>query len=259
VYKDDNMLAQPVELSASNEQSSSVCSNCFGTGWEMATEKGVRQCGCIKKGRLRGLIEAAHIPARFSECTLSNFHPAPGNASHLLAYSYAHQIIRDYPEVDQGLLLMGSSGVGKTHLGAALLLGLLERGVSCRFYDYATLLKDILRSYNSKSETTELDLLGPIFSVDVLLIDELGAMKPTEWVLDTVRLIINRRYNDRKLTIATTNYPDEAQSGGQETLEQRVGVRIRSRLHQMCKTAVLDGEDRRRWFDVKETKNIRTP
>lgn len=231
------------------QQQTATCSYCSGTGWELIQGKGVRPCLCTKSERLRKLFEASHIPARFSESSLRTFCVPAENPALLLAYSYVHRIIRDYPEVDRGLLLMGNSGVGKTHLGVATLLGLLERGVRCRFYDYAALLKEIQASYNSGSDVTEIKLLEPIFNIDVILLDELGAMKPTEWVLDTVRLIINQRYNAGKLTLATTNYFDEPRSSGEDTLEQRIGSRIRSRLYQMCKTIVIEGSDWRRRFD----------
>ena len=81
------------------------------------------------------------------------------------------------------------------------------------------------------------------------MLDELGAARPSEWVQDTIGLIINARYNEKKLTILTTNYLDENQSSADETLGDRIGVRLRSRLYQMCKTVLIEGEDYRRRFD----------
>jgi DNA replication protein DnaC len=87
----------------------------------------------------------------------------------------------------------------------------------------------------------------------VLVLDELGAVKPTDWVRDTMMQIINTRYNDRKLTIFTTNYTDVRLQPSEETLEDRVGARLRSRLYEMCKTVLVEGEDYRRRFDKVET------
>jgi DNA replication protein DnaC len=81
------------------------------------------------------------------------------------------------------------------------------------------------------------------------VLDELGAAKPTDWVLDTMMHVINTRYNDKKLTVFTTNYPDERVSDREETLEDRIGVRLRSRLYEMCRTVVIEGKDFRRNFD----------
>ena len=93
---------------------------------------------------------------------------------------------------------------------------------------------------------TELDVLRPVFDAEVLVLDELGATIPTDWVRDTMYQIINKRYNDRKLTILTTNYSDIRESDREQTLEDRIGTRLRSRLYEMCTKVVMDGGDYRR-------------
>jgi DNA replication protein DnaC len=197
------------------------------------------------------ILRAARIPRRYGECTLQNYHPVKGNASQLRAFNYAHQLVREYPSVEHGLLFMGPVGVGKTHLAAAILRGLVDKQVPCLFYEFGALLKEIQQSYNTVSQTSELSVLEPVYEAEVLLLDELGASKPTEWVLDTVRQIISTRYNDRKLTLFTTNYLDVSCGLADETLGDRVGVRIRSRLYEMCRTVVIEGEDYRRSFKAK--------
>jgi DNA replication protein DnaC len=96
-----------------------------------------------------------------------------------------------------------------------------------------------------------LKVLAPVFQADVLVLDELGATVPTDWVRDTMYQIINRRYNDNKLTIFTTNYLDERRSDKEQVLEDRIGTRLRSRLYEMCKTVVMDGDDYRKRLDVR--------
>ncbi|HKQ06914.1 MAG TPA: ATP-binding protein, partial [Blastocatellia bacterium] len=128
--------------------------------------------------------------------------------------------------------------------------GLVEKGIACRFYEYRGLLKEIQNSYNANTETTEMSILAPLFETEVIVLDELGAAKPSEWVQETIGLIINGRYNEKKLTILTTNYLDEGDSAKEESLGERIGVRLRSRLYQMCKTVVIEGEDYRRRFDA---------
>jgi DNA replication protein DnaC len=91
-------------------------------------------------------------------------------------------------------------------LSVAILRGLIEKGVSCLFSEFGALLKGIQNSYNAISRTSELSVLAPIFEAEVLVLDELGASKPTDWVRDTMMQVINTRYNDKKLTIFTTNY-----------------------------------------------------
>ena len=124
------------------------------------------------------------------------------------------------------------------------------RGLFC---DYRELLKNIQNSYNPQVATTELELLKPVFGAEVLVLDDLGAQKPNEWVWDTVALILNTRYNDKQTTIITTNYADlPAAAGGladieraarEQTLGDRIGDRMRSRLAEMCVTVEMRGED----------------
>jgi DNA replication protein DnaC len=180
---------------------------------------------------------------------LSNYQPAQGNNSQLLALTLSHRLVREYPAVDRGLLLMGPCGVGKTHLAAAVLRGLIEKGIPCLFYESGTLLKEIQSSYNPVSQTSESKVLEPVYDTEVLVLDELGASKPTNWVRDTMMQIINTRYNNRKLTIFTTNYLDNRRSECEETLEERISVRLRSRLYEMCKTIQVEGDDYRKRFD----------
>jgi len=163
-------------------------------------------------------------------------------------------------------------GVGKTHLAVAILRGLMEKGVPCLFYESGSLLKRIQDSYNPISKTSELRVLAPVYQAEVLVLDELGATIPTDWVRDTLYQIINTRYNEKKLTIFTTNYADELlvervddvepanrgssskkQSHPREmwTLEERIGVPLRSRLYEMCTKVEIRGEDYRRRLDKR--------
>lgn len=177
------------------------------------------------------------------------YRPAPNNGSQLQAFNYAFKLIDEYPAIDRGLLLKGTCGVGKTHLATAILRGLIEKGVRCLFVEFGALLKEIQESYNSVSQSSELKVLAPVYEAEVLVLDELGASKPTDWVRDTMMQIIGTRYNDRRLTIFTTNYTDVSRLHTEETLEDRIGVRLRSRLFEMCKTVVIEGADYRRGLD----------
>jgi DNA replication protein DnaC len=150
----------------------------------------------------------------------------------------------------------GSIGVGKTHLAVATIKELmLRKGVHCLFYEYRELLKNIQNSYNNDVQTTELGLLRPVFEAEVLVLDELGAVKPSDWVWDTVSFILNTRYNDNRTTIITTNLMNEAAMGTgprsvmrADTLGDRIGERMRSRLHEMCRMIHIEGEDFRQKF-----------
>jgi DNA replication protein DnaC len=239
----------PQALASSTTAEPVVCSFCFGTGMEVVPGKGARRCRCRDENARTKLLEAVRIPRRYEGCLLSNYSPAANNGSQLRAFSYAYRLVHEYPSVDRGLLFMGPVGVGKTHLCVAVLRGLIEKGVPCLFYEFGALLKEIQDSYNPSSQGSELKVLAPVYEAEVLVLDELGAVKPTDWVRDTMTQVIGRRYNDRKLTIFTTNYGDERRQPSEETLEDRIGVRLRSRLYEMCRTVLVEGEDYRRRFE----------
>jgi DNA replication protein DnaC len=114
-----------------------------------------------------------------------------------------------------------------------------KKGVPCLFYEFGALLREIQNSYNKVSNTSEMSVLAPVYETEVLVLDELGASRPTDWVRDTMLQIIGRRYNEKRLTIFTTNYSDEE-------IEERVGCRLRSRLYEMCSSVRVEGEDYRK-------------
>jgi DNA replication protein DnaC len=163
-----------------------------------------------------------------------------------------------------GLLLTGSIGVGKTHLAVGILRALItERAAEGLFYDYRDLLKKVQNSYNRGVEATELDVLQPVFDAEVLVLDELGASRPTEWVWDTVAHILNTRYNNELTTIITTNHPnlaagmlaagvkpagardgrDAQEAARDKTLGDQIGDRMLSRLQEMCRVVEIYGAD----------------
>lgn len=243
----------------------SQCEICDGVGLVRvvnATGQWVsRTCECQETAREQQRIAVAHIPERYRQYTLDGYETAFRGADPSLgrALLTARKFVEAYPvdTAGKGLLFTGSIGVGKTHLAVGVLRRLVqERGVRGLFCDYRELLKSIQNSYNPQVQTTELELLKPVFAAEVLVLDDLGAQKPNEWVWDTVALILNTRYNDRQTTIITTNYLDlPAGAGfkadkdgarpakGEDTLGDRIGDRMRSRLAEMCVRVEMTGED----------------
>jgi len=226
-------------------ENTEVCEECFGTGTKLDPVKGAVPCPCQRHDRARKLIVAAHIPRRYQKCSFANFVSEAGSSQEQ-ALLQAHQLAREYPAVDRGLIFMGPAGVGKTHLAVSIIKDLTEKGFACIFREFGSLLKEIQDSYNPVSKSSELKVLAPVFQADVLVLDELGATVPTDWVRDTMYQIINRRYNDSKLTIFTTNYIDKRAAEKEQLLEDRIGTRLRSRLYEMCKIVMMDGEDYRK-------------
>src|SRR5438477_12814440 len=230
------------------------CPHCNGSGWRSADsprERRVTRCECTLRDRAGRLLAQARVPVRYEHCELPSFHAeyAGSNASLSNAALIAGRFVEEYPlDKDKtGLLFLGPIGVGKTHLAVGILRELiLSKGIHGLFYDYRELLKEIQNSYNPTVAATEMSILRPVFEAELLVLDELGAVKPTEWVWDTVSLILNTRYNNNRTTIITSNFPnlpareargnlssrsreaaDDAARG--ETLGDRIGERMRSR------------------------------
>lgn len=230
-----------------SEHTVETCPHCGGSGWERIEGTAVRRCACFGSVQLERLLADARIPKRYEHCDLESYKPQPGNASQAQAKKVVSRFIEKYPLIDVGLLFIGNCGVGKTHLAVSLLKQIiLEKRDRGLFYDFRDLLREIQNSWNPVSQSSELEVLRPVLSADVLVLDELGANKPTEWVRDTIGHIINCRYNDKKLTIFTSNYPDVSERPGEETLTDRIGARLRSRMYEMCKVVEMRGEDFRK-------------
>jgi DNA replication protein DnaC len=252
------------------------CQLCRGTGWKLVPRpdgkgKFAVACDCGMEARHNLVLERAHIPKRYEHCDFESYvtdlsdgktWTAQHTQSLKLAKSYTETFTRDFPAgSDKGLLFMGPSGIGKTHLAVAALKELIVRGHACLFCDYRELLKEIQASYNPSSESTEMSILDPIRTIEVLVLDDLGASKPSDWVRDIVSIVLNARYNEKRTTIITTNYLDSPTSAGEATrgpggrlipavredsLEERIGSRMRSRLFEMCRTIEVSAPDFRR-------------
>jgi DNA replication protein DnaC len=286
----------------------SQCPLCGGTGWRLvervdANQKAERvvqrkdatpgasvrapkltwavPCDCSEADRATRSLARARIPRRYEHCDFENFETdvweggSEGTAwdrSLAQAKIVVQAFAQNYPAGGEtGLLLMGPCGVGKTHLAVAALRQLMVRGHDARFYDYRELLKELQASYDPDHPVSEMGVLGPVLKAEVLLIDDIGASKPSPWALDTIGHILNKRYNDNRVTLLTTNYLDRPESesavvpmpSGQkittareETLVDRLGQRVRSRLYEMCRTVEIFAPDYRR--EIRHAGRIRS-
>ncbi len=237
-----------------------VCEFCFGTGVEVVPDRGARPCKCRTAPSKQKVLKGARIPDRYSGCSLQNYKTL--SPSQCEAFEFAWELATKYPAVNRGLLFMGPVGVGKTHLAVGVLRAIIANGFPGLFYEFGSLLKQIQDSYNPISQTSEMRVLAPVYQAEVLVLDELGASVPTDWVRDTMYQIINHRYNQRKLTIFTTNFSDERPLAEENsnvrrtdkrvqpitsyTLDERIGVPLRSRLYEMCLTVQIKGDDFRK-------------
>jgi DNA replication protein DnaC len=227
------------------------CPLCDDTGWRSADpsngESGNRRvvrCECWRENVNHQRLADANIPKRYQHCTIANF--TAYNESLERAAAQASRLADQFPAVTRGLFLEGQPGVGKTHLAVAVLKQLIQvSGARGLFYDTRDLLRIIRSTYDPSIRTTELEILRPVMTADLLVLDDIGAEKTSEWVEETMNLIVNTRYNERRVTIFTSNFPDIPDDSDPNTLLFRIGARMRSRLHEMCEFVPMDGADYR--------------
>jgi DNA replication protein DnaC len=281
------------------------CPNCQGSGWKVVerTTEGAQAlasdrpgagigepkivwavpCDCTTVDRPERALARARVPERYRHCDFENFetdNETIAQAAHdqLQAWKrslgQAKLIVQRFAEEfpftqdgENGLLLMGPCGAGKTHLAVAALKRIVLRGHGGLFYDYRELLKQIQDSYNAEVQSTEMSVLEPVLKAELLVLDDVGSSKPSLWALETVGHVLNTRYNEKRVTMITTNYLDSDSAGAaaatsqrvagmrsptiEDSLTERVGKRIRSRLYEMCRTVEISAPDYR-----KEIRNI---
>lgn len=235
------------------------CPECNGTGWKIVEREeisGAAKCNCVDPDRTERVISSAGIPPLYSNASFDNFLLPRENP---IAYQELTQVYlavrgyaREFPGTKKpGILLMGEPGTGKTHLAVAAFRAVLAKGFEGTFFDYQNLLDRIRSGYDEASNSSDKEAYRGAMETDILLLDDLGAHRVTDWVEDTVTSIITHRCNNRKPLIATTNLIDgdagyathEKTSAGKidyrTTLTERIGPRARSRLFEMCRVVKM--------------------
>ena len=224
-------------LAVASEESA-ACPICRDTGWVIETRNGKEvavRCRCRTQRRGDALLAACRIPPRYAGCTLDSFEAwEPGNPTISEALRKTRAFVAGYPEVRRGLLYMGPVGIGKTHLAVSALGELVSRHALRGLYvNFLELVQALQMSFDGGSRGRE-EIMSPVIDADVVVLDELGAGKLTPWVMDLLYHVVNSRYMKLRLTLVTTNYSDHPKRAGEESLADRVGAPVRSRLFEMC-------------------------
>ena len=222
-----------------------LCARCNGSGWIPLPGDALRvePCGCQGDLRKQQRFASANIPKRYEHCSLDTFREKSPVLK--VAKRRVQEFVDLWPNTPEGkgLLLMGGCGVGKTHLAVAALIEIVNSGKPGRlvFSNFQDLIQDIQASFDADTASTKAEIMRPILEADLLVLDELGSQKPTQFVQDILYYVINTRYNEERATIFTTNYQDRPADAKEETLEQRIGVRLRSRLAEMAERLEFAG------------------
>lgn len=245
------------------------CEVCGGRGQIFEEDESgvstIRECACAVLTQRLAKLNEAGVPGKFADAQFETFNPV--GDSQKQAKSKAKDFVKDFGKTGQGLLFMGRPGLGKTHLAVSVIKALiLEGGADCKFVDFFQLLSDIRYGYSQ--DLSEQAIINPYVRAQVLVVDELAKGRNTEWELTMLDQIISSRYNAAdKITLFTTNYMDvlsvpeqkaddsyfaDTQSKtyrksavGEETLQDKIGERIFSRLVEMCRIVKLQGQDYR--------------
>ena len=223
------------------------CPDCNGTRWRTREIDGVRRaerCHCWHEALTCDLLSRARIPSRYAKCGFDTFTSYP-NDGLVSAVARAEAFARAFPAVDKGLLFIGPPGIGKTHLSVSVLRIVVGKGCRGVYYDTRSLLAEIRSAFDPITRASQSAILSGVMEADLLVLDDLGAERPTEWVEETMNLIVNTRYNERRPTVFTTNYKDVREPQNLEALRVRVGFRMYSRLREMCEFLEFDGPDYR--------------
>jgi DNA replication protein DnaC len=246
------------------------CQRCWGTQQQVFEENGIRfakQCPCVEEMRVERNLKRSNLPEG-CEISLNNWNNKGLSSSQVSAYYIAVDFAKQHPVLNKtkGIIFSGKIGIGKTHLAIGLLKALMTNQKCTGIYYRQGALLELIKSSFDDDYLSERDILRPLKTRDVVLLDDVGTSRPTDWVVEKMLDILAVRYENKKTTIITTNYPvmktireegelkDGRGVGGVDTLGDRIGNRAVSRLSEMCQVVNMNGSDRR--FAEKKAEAI---
>ena len=214
---------------------------CDGTGFVVDEETRVaRPCRCrpqrVERRRARSL--SAVIPKKYRGVS---FDRPPVTDLPAPVVQRVKRFVRDIDanlDAGRGLWFEGDVGTGKTTLAMLVSQAALDAGRSVAIYSLPRLLAEIRATFEDDSDGSYVDFLDRLALVDLLQIDDVGAERSSEWVLEQLYAIVNARYEDERSVVITTNLD-------REEIETQIGKRTVSRLKEMCDPVHLYGRDER--------------
>lgn len=226
---------------------------CDGSGWILGPEDVARPCECreerLKRGRIRGVASA--VPPRYRGVSFDR--PPVSDMSRDMATRHVVNAVRGYVDAldenldaGRGMWLMGNTGTGKTTLGMLVAKAALAAGRTVAVYFTPKLLTQIRQTYQATESEDAYDaFFRRLTSVDLLYIDDLGAERHTDWVVEQLYALVNERYENQRAMLVTSNARRDVEEGRAQ-LEEQIGSRTVSRLIEICDDPLpLFGPDRR--------------
>lgn len=229
---------------------SQICSICQGEKFLKKTDQEgftfFANCECQEQEFRMNLFNQAQIPSRFTTNLKKENFTEPFLKK---PYQKSFKFVEKFHPLCKGLIFSGPIGCGKTTLISAIAQEItLEKGCSCLFFEFSRLLEEIRNNYNKQE--TESTLLDKICKSSLLIIDELGKGKNSEWELGIIENLVNRRYNSKQATLFTTNFSFKSEVL-EAALKTKITERTYSRIQEMCDFIAIDGKDLRKIALVK--------
>ena len=232
------------------------CNLCNDTGW-VFKNGGVVKCECQYNLNSYQVSNSLNIPRKYHHATLENFIDFGLPARKLILEKVKEYIYSDEMDEGKGFFFYGNNGVGKTHLAVGILKELYNlKGITGMFYDTRILLYDLKATFEGNSSTR--DLLDAVIKAPILVLDDLGSERLSDWAKDILHYIIISRYNDKLPVIITSNISLEKEKNNDidQDVESKFGKGIASRLMEMCYPIYVVGEDFRKTSIQKDLRRL---